>query len=72
MVVEAHEVGLGAVLGDVQADAGKTVTNRRPSCGSNPMVLHLSRGGFDPKEHRFLHYLVDAYLDFRVGYTRVA
>ena len=40
--------------------------------GSNPMVLHLSRGGFDPKEHRFLHSLVDAYLDFRVGYTRVA
>ena len=39
--------------------------------GSNPMVLHLSRGGFDPKEHRFLHRLVDATLDFRVGYTRV-
>lgn len=37
--------------------------------GSNPMVLHLSRGGFDPKEHRFLHYLVGAALDFRVGYT---
>jgi len=40
--------------------------------GSNPMVLHLSRGGFDPKEHRFLRYLVNAHLDFRVGYTRVA
>ena len=39
--------------------------------GSNPMVLHLSRGGFDPKEHCFLHRLVDATLDFRVGYTRV-
>jgi peroxiredoxin len=39
--------------------------------GSNPMVLHLSRGGFDPKEHCFLHRLVDASLDFRVGYTRV-
>jgi peroxiredoxin len=39
---------------------------------SNPMVLHLSRGGFDPKEHRFLHHLVDAHLDFRVGYTGVA
>jgi hypothetical protein len=36
------------------------------------MVLHLSRGGFDPKEHRFLHQLVDAYLDFRVAYTRLA
>jgi peroxiredoxin len=39
--------------------------------GSNPMVLHLSRGGFDPKEHRFLRHLVDAYLDFRVGYSRL-
>jgi len=39
--------------------------------GANPMVLHLSRGGFDPKEHRFLSHLVDAYLDFRVAYTRV-
>ncbi len=35
------------------------------------MVLHLSRGGFDPKEHRFLSRLVDAYLDFRVAYTQV-
>ena len=39
--------------------------------GSNPMVLHLSRGGFDPKEHRFLHHMVEAQLDFRVAYTRV-
>ena len=22
--------------------------------GGNPMVLHLSRGGFDPKEHQFV------------------
>ena len=28
--------------------------------------------GFDPKEHRFLRHLVDASLDFRVGYTSVA
>jgi peroxiredoxin len=39
--------------------------------GSSPLVLHLSRGGFDPKEHRFLRQLVDAYPDFRVGYTRL-
>ncbi|HMD56485.1 MAG TPA: redoxin domain-containing protein [Solirubrobacteraceae bacterium] len=39
--------------------------------GSNPMVLHLARGSFDPKEHRFLSHLVDAYVDFRVGYTRL-
>jgi peroxiredoxin len=37
--------------------------------GKNPMVLHLSRGGFDPKEHRFLSHLVDAQLDFRLAYT---
>jgi|SRR5271166_3293376 len=39
--------------------------------GSNAMVVHLSRGGFDPKEHRFLARLVDAYVDFKVGYTRL-
>jgi peroxiredoxin len=39
--------------------------------GANPMVLHLSRGGYDPKEHRYLRALVDAYPDFRVGYTRI-
>jgi peroxiredoxin len=39
---------------------------------ANPMVLHLSRGGFDPKEHRFLRHLVHAYLDFKVAYTRLA
>jgi peroxiredoxin len=40
--------------------------------GDNPMVLHLSRGGFDPKEHVFVGKLVDASLEFRVSYTRVA
>jgi peroxiredoxin len=39
--------------------------------GSNPMVLHLSRGGFDPKEHVFLRHLGDASHDFKVAYTRV-
>jgi peroxiredoxin len=39
--------------------------------GSNPMVIHLSRGGVDPKEHRFLRHVVDAYPNFRVAYTRV-
>lgn len=33
--------------------------------GGNPMVLHLSRGGFDPKEHQFVRQLVDAYPEFR-------
>jgi peroxiredoxin len=40
--------------------------------GANPMVLHLSRGGFDPKEHRYLRQFVHAYPDFRVAYTRIA
>jgi peroxiredoxin len=39
--------------------------------GANPMVLHLSRDGFDPKEHVFLRHLVEASLDFKVAYTRV-
>jgi len=32
--------------------------------GGNPMVLHLSRGGFDPKEHQFVRQLVDVYPSF--------
>jgi peroxiredoxin len=39
--------------------------------GANPMVLHLSRGGYDPKEHRYLRRLVDAHPDFKVAYTRI-
>jgi AhpC/TSA family len=39
--------------------------------GGNAMVLHLSRGGHDPKEHRFLRHLVDAYPDFRNAYPRL-
>jgi peroxiredoxin len=39
--------------------------------GANPMVLHLARGGFDPKEHAFLRHLADAAHDFKVAYTHV-
>jgi peroxiredoxin len=39
--------------------------------GGNVMVLHLSRGSYDPKEHRFLRRLADAYPDFKVAYTRL-
>ena len=39
--------------------------------GANAMVLHLSRGGFDPKEHQFLRQFVDAYPQFRNAYTRL-
>ena len=35
------------------------------------MVLHLSRGGFDPKEHQFVRQLVDVYPEFRNAYTRL-
>ena len=39
--------------------------------GGNAMVLHFSRGGYDPKEHTFLRQLVDAYPQFRNAYTRL-
>ncbi len=39
--------------------------------GSIPMVLHLSRGGYCPKENRFVRRLVEAYPDFRVAHTRI-
>ena len=39
--------------------------------GTNPMVLHLSRGGFDPKEHQFVRQLADMYPEFRNAYTRL-
>ena len=67
------DIEVGARLPDYELPDQDGVVRRLSDLqGSNPMVLHLSRGGFDPKEHRFLHYLVDAYLDFRVGYTRLA
>jgi peroxiredoxin len=67
------DIEVGARLPDYELPDQDGVVRRLSSLqDSNPMVLHLSRGGFDPKEHRFLRYLVDAYLDFRVGYTRVA
>lgn len=39
--------------------------------GSIPMVLHLSRGGYCPKENRFVRRLVQAWPDIRVAHTRV-
>ena len=39
--------------------------------GTLPMVLHLARGGYDPKEHRFLRHLADHYPDFKLAYTRI-
>src|SRR5256714_614647 len=40
--------------------------------GTNMMVLHLARGGYDPKEHRFLRHFADAYAEFKAAYTRLA
>ncbi|MGA9286700.1 MAG: redoxin domain-containing protein, partial [Solirubrobacteraceae bacterium] len=66
------DIEVGGRLPDYELPDQDGVVRRLSSLqGSNAMVLHLSRGGFDPKEHRFLRHLVDAYLDFRVGYTRV-
>src|SRR3984957_8835062 len=66
------DIAVGAVFPDYELPDQDGVRRRLSELqGSNPMVLHLSRGGFDPKEHRFLRHLVDAYLDFRVAYTRV-
>jgi peroxiredoxin len=63
----------GATLPDYRLPDQDGVERRLSELqGANPMVLHLSRGGFDPKEHRFLRHLVQAYLDFRVAYTRLA
>ena len=39
--------------------------------GTNPLVVHLARGGYDPKEHRFLRHLADAYPEFKSAYTRL-
>ncbi len=39
--------------------------------GTNPLVVHLARGGYDPKEHRFLRQFADAYPEFKVAYTRL-
>ncbi len=53
-------------------DQGGTPRRLSELQGSLPMLLHLARGNFCPKEHRFLKKLVDAWPDFRVSHTRVA
>jgi peroxiredoxin len=39
--------------------------------GSLPLILHLSRGSFCPREHRFVRRLVEMWPEFRVAFTRV-
>ncbi len=66
------DIKVGAVFPDYQLSdqAGK---QRKLSeiQGTNPLVLHLARGGYDPKEHRFLRHLADAYPEFKAAYTRL-
>jgi len=67
-----EDIKAGARFPDYEL-SDHTGTRRRISDiqGSNPMVLHLARGGYDPKEHRFLRQFADSYADFKVAYTRL-
>jgi peroxiredoxin len=63
----------GATFPDYElADHQGIVRSLSELQGSIPMVLHLSRGGYCPKEQRFMRRLVAAYPDFRVAHTRIA
>jgi peroxiredoxin len=69
---ERSDIREGGTFPDYRlADQGGKARSLSELQGGNAMVLHLSRGGFDPKEHRFLRHLVDAYPDFRNAYTRL-
>ena len=66
------DISVGANFPDYQLEDQSGVPRRLSELqGGNPMVLHLSRGSYDPKEHRFLRNLVDSYPEFRVAYTRL-
>ena len=68
-----EDIVAGAVFPDYQLpDQAGVLRKLSELQGDNPMVLHLSRGSYDPKEHRFLRNLVDNYPEFRVAYTRLA
>ncbi len=68
-----EDIVAGAIFPDYQLpDQAGTLRKLSELQGGNPMVLHLSRGSYDPKEHRFLRNLVDSYPEFRVAYTRLA
>ena len=62
----------GAVFPDYElADHQGQMCRLSELQGSLPMVLHLSRGGYCPKENRFVRRLVQDYPDFRVAHTRI-
>jgi peroxiredoxin len=67
-----EDIVVGATFPDYQLeDQAGELRKLSELQGGNPMVLHLSRGGYDPKEHRFLRNLVESYPEFRVAYTRL-
>src|SRR5579875_779736 len=39
--------------------------------GQTPMILILSRGSYDPKEHWFMHQIAGFYPQLKVGLTRL-
>ncbi len=63
----------GAIFPDYRlADQGGKERSLSELQGGNVMVLHLSRGGFDPKEHQLVPgQLVEVYPEFRNAYTRL-
>ncbi len=67
-----NDIIVGATFPDYQLEDQAGVLRKLSELqGGNPMVLHLSRGAYDPKEHRFLRNLVESYPEFRVAYTRL-
>src|ERR1700728_4301211 len=67
-----EDIVRGAAFPDYQLEDQAGVLRKLSELqGGTPMVLHLSRGSYDPKEHRFLKNLVDGYPEFRVAYTRL-
>src|ERR1700684_4136287 len=67
-----EEIRVGATFPDYELQDQAGVLRKLSELqGQNPMVLHLSRGSYDPKEHRFLKNLADRYAEFRVAYTRL-
>jgi len=66
------DIEVGAVFPDyLLSDHTGKQRKRSEIQGTNPLVLHLARGGYDPKEHRFLRHLADAYPEFKAAYTRL-
>ena len=62
----------GATFPDYELpDHEGTPTRLSTLQGSLPMILHLSRGSYCPREHRWLRGLVSMWPEFRVAFTRV-